>query len=172
MPTCLGARNPKHIGVDGDLSATVVEEVIAALVSGRVIRLLNSRTCIEQRADDRNIVSRTIAVDHAPRRLTERRPAVHVLGFQWRAPLEKQLDGVQLSANHRPVQASLVVLLTSAQVNTAVQQELDDLISAVLTRPPKARLHLRFGGFGQGAVVVEKRLDHIESSDTCGALEI
>src|SRR5205823_3438907 len=118
------------------------------------------------------IVSRTITVDHAPRRLTERRPAVHVRGFQWRAPLEKQLDGVQLSANHRPVQASLVVRLTRAQVNTAIQQELDDLISTVLTRPAKTRLHLRFGGVSQANAVVEKGLDHIESSDTCGALEV
>ena len=121
----------------------MAEEVIDALVSGRIICLLNSRTCIEQHADDRNIVSRTITVDHAPRRLTERRPAVHVSGFQWRAAPEKQLYGIQLSANHGPMQASLIVLLTRAQVNTAVQQELDDLISAVLSaysfRPSDSR---------------------------------
>jgi len=33
----------------------VVEYVIDAPVSGAVMGLLNSRTCIEQRADDRNI---------------------------------------------------------------------------------------------------------------------
>jgi hypothetical protein len=117
------------------------------------------RTCIEQRADDRSIVSRTITVDHAPRGLTERRPRTFLASNG--AP---RLRSSLTVSSCRPITAQcrpVWLFLTRAQVNTAVQQELDDLISAA-PRPAKARLHLRLGGVCQAATVVEKGLDHIE----------
>lgn len=75
-----------QIAVYAELLTTELEQVIDAPVSSRKPGLLNSRSRIEERADDRNVVNGTITVDHTPCRLTERRPAVHILGFQWRGP--------------------------------------------------------------------------------------
>src|SRR3989454_10670924 len=127
--------------------------------------VFNLRAGFDQRLDYRNIVDPRVTVDSSPHRLPACRPAVDVLLFERSASFQEQLDRIQLSANHGPVQAGLSDVRLCAQIYAPLQQEIDDAISAILTGPREACLHLRFRRTRfQTAVFVEEAFDQIEPS--------
>ena len=86
--------------------------------------------------------------------------------------------GVQVSADYGPVEGGLPGVGLGLESHTAVQEEIDYAVAAVLAGPQEGALHLRVGGIrgqgagGSGSGIREKTLDHVEAAQSGGSFEV
>ena len=98
--------------------------------------VLDLRAGVNQGFDDGHIVDCRVTVLGAPQRLTQRRPAVLISGFERGAALKKQFDDVQSPADDGPMQTGRFGDIS------LLQEEVDDVVASILTSPLEAQVHL------------------------------